>query len=116
MPQLALGCPHCKAEKIGFAPRGAVGVKPSTQLTLLFLQCEGCGHGVTAEIGAFPASVTQWMQGARPDLGAVLRTYPLVAAIKAPADVPPNVTASFLSGLDNLGRKGGANAAGAMFR
>jgi hypothetical protein len=36
--------------------------------------------------------------------------------VKAPADTPPAVESAYLSGLDNLGRKGGTNAAAIMFR
>jgi hypothetical protein len=46
----------------------------------------------------------------------ISRTYPMPEALKAPADVPPQVRTAFLSGLDNLGRSNGANAAAIMFR
>ena len=48
--------------------------------------------------------------------GNIVETFPKAEASKSPADVPPKVEAAFLSGLDNLRRPGGANAAGAMFR
>lgn len=57
-----------------------------------------------------------WMSGQYPSPGEIITAYPEPKAIKAPADIPDNVRGAFLSGLDNLGRRGGANAAGAMFR
>jgi Domain of unknown function (DUF4145) len=116
MAQLALPCPHCRAEKIGFAPRGAVPVRPGDPNCLLFLQCLGCGQAIVAVMQNAANSVNVWAQGSAGSPGPLLRTYPESQALAAPADVPPTVAAAFLSGLDNLGRKGGANAAGAMFR
>jgi hypothetical protein len=116
MPQLARPCPHCQAEKIGFAPRGAVPVRPGQPMILMFLQCEGCGQAVVAVIHGDVSRVNTWMGGHTESPGDLMFTYPELKAPAAPADVPPNVAAAFLSGLDNLGRKGGANAAGAMFR
>jgi hypothetical protein len=116
MPQLSLPCPHCRSEKIGFAPRGAVVVRPGIPRTLLFLQCEGCGEGIIAAVAGNPQAVSMWQMGQVDSPGPLLSIYPETKAPKAPADVPPKVTAAFLSGLDNLGRSGGANAAGAMFR
>jgi hypothetical protein len=57
-------------------------------MILMFLQCEGCGQAVVAVIHGDVSRVNTWMGG----------------------------HTESLSGLDNLGRKGGANAAGAMFR
>jgi hypothetical protein len=116
MPQLALECPHCRAEKIGFAYRSHAQVSPNVAQTMLFLQCEGCGQGVILVVQAWASSVAQWVNGSSGSPGQVLSYYPKPAAIKTPADIPDKVRGAFLSGLDNLGRKGGANAAGAMFR
>jgi Domain of unknown function (DUF4145) len=116
MPQLALECPHCRAEKIGFAFRGHAQVKPGVAQTLLFLQCEGCGQAVVAVVGSSANSVFSWTVDQAASPGPIMYTYPEPKAIKAPTDIPDLVRAAFLSGLDNLGRKGGANAAGAMFR
>jgi hypothetical protein len=116
MAQLALQCPHCRAEKIGFAPRGAVPVRPGEPNCLLFLQCQGCGQAIVAVMQNDALGVNVWAQDAAGSPGLLLHTYPESQALAAPRDVPPNVAAAFLSGLDNLGRKGGANAAGAMFR
>lgn len=116
MPQLALQCPQCRAEKIGFAYRSHTQVKPNFPQTLLFMQCEGCGQGVIAVIPDWADLVAQWLAGATGSPGTILLTYPEPKALKAPADIPEPVRRAFLSGLDNLGRSGGANAAGAMFR
>src|SRR5665213_1822419 len=118
MAQLVLECPHCRAEKIGFAPRGFAPLKPgnSNSQTLLFLQCEGCGDGAFAVLDHPPAYASGWIGGSGSTPGNITRSYPQPTALKAPADVPPNVQSTYLSGLDNLGRKNGANAAGAMFR
>jgi hypothetical protein len=117
MPQLSLECPHCRTEKIGFAPREAVSVKPGLNEVLLFLQCEGCGQGLIAVVAnSNPGAVNAWIGGAANSPGIVARTYPQVQALKSPADVPPSVRAAYLSGLDNLGRNGGTNAAAIMFR
>jgi Domain of unknown function (DUF4145) len=116
MPQLALECPHCRAEKIGFAPRGAVLRQPGQPDVLLFLQCEGCGDAVVAVVRSRPDLVNAWTNGRADSPGPIIVIYPEPETPKSPADVPPKVNAAFLSGLDNLGRKGGANAAGAMFR
>jgi hypothetical protein len=116
MPQLSLECPHCHAEKIGFAPRGAVPRRPGENITLLFLQCEGCGEAIVARVSSSPNSVQHWMIGNAGSPGNITDWYPQSAASESPADVPAKVSTAFLSGVDNLGRKGGANAAGAMFR
>jgi hypothetical protein len=116
MPQLALECPYCRAEKIGFAPRGAVIRRPGEPIHLLFLQCEGCGDAIVATIHTNTANINGWMNGSANSPGNITAINPKYVAQKSPADVPPKVSAAFLSGLDNLGRKGGANAAGAMFR
>jgi hypothetical protein len=116
MAQLALPCPHCRADKIGFAFRGHAQVKPQVDQTLVFLQCEGCGEGLVVVAHAFPNTVAQWAGNQAASPGNTLRVYPEPKGVRSPADIPPKVAAAFLSGLDNLGRKGGANAAGAMFR
>jgi hypothetical protein len=117
MPQLVLECPHCKAERIGFAPRGAVPAKPGTSRTLLFMQCEGCGEAVVVVTGSDGSNVTHWMQAGANSPGTIVETYPKPSAIEAPADIPTDwIRTAFLSGVDNLGRRGGANAAVAMFR
>jgi hypothetical protein len=115
MPQLSLPCPHCLSAKIGFAPRAIV--RGSTdQQSVLFLQCEGCGHGLVAEIPTHPLNVQNWMQGAAWVFPDISDTYPAVPQLYCPADVPNNVRNAYLSGLDNLGRTNGANAAAMMFR
>ena len=116
MPSLILECPHCKAEKIGFAGRVAYPLKPGVAETILMLQCEGCGEAIIANIHGGHGVVSQWVSGHTNAPGQIWRVYPLPATTKAPADIPPNVQRAFLSGLDNLGRKGGANAAAIMFR
>jgi len=116
MPQLSLQCPHCGTEKIGFAPKGAVPVSPNALLTLLFLQCQGCGQAVVATIGGPTINVTSWMQGALDAPGTIKDIYPTLPPPQVPADIPPNVAKAFLSGLDNLRRSENANAAAMMFR
>ena len=116
MAQLALPCPHCLAEKIGFTPRGAIPIKPGSPATLMFMQCEGCGEGIIVTITAPAANVQMWMQGASASPGNILKVEPELSAPNSPADVPDNVRAAFLSGLENLGRPNGANAAAMMFR
>ena len=115
MAQLTLSCPHCRTEKVGFAPRNAVQVTPGGQ-TLLFLQCEGCGQAIVAVVNNIRAAVEAWIGGHGNTPGQIVRIYPEMIALKAPADVPSTVRAAFLSGLDNLDRAGGANAAAIMFR
>ncbi len=116
MPQLSLECPHCRTQKIGFAPMSATDVKPGERKALLFLKCEGCGQGLVAVIEDTAQHVHIWMQGQRSNPGPIQDTYPKMSAIKTPADVPPEVQRAFLSGMDNLSRAGGANAAAIMFR
>jgi hypothetical protein len=116
MPQLSLHCPHCHAEKIGFSPRGAVAFKPEVAATLLFLQCEGCGHGVIQVISSWYQFVAEWAQGTVASPGTVLGMYPEPAQPNCPAHVPDNVRNAFLSGVDNLNRSGNSNAAALMFR
>jgi hypothetical protein len=116
VPQLSLECPHCHTEKIGFVPRGAWPVKPGTNLVLMFLQCEGCGQGLTVVLTSAPATVNTWIAGGASSPGPIAATYPQPKASQAPADVPLQVSAAYLSGLDNLKRKGGTNAAAIMFR
>jgi hypothetical protein len=116
MAQLVLECPHCRAEKIGFASRGFAGVKPGHPHTLMFMQCEGCGQALVLTMAGPPAQVQHWINGQAANPGQIVGSYPQPAALKSPPDVPPAVQAAFLSGLDNLGRKGGTNAAAIMFR
>jgi hypothetical protein len=85
MPQLVLPCPHCKAEKVGFAPRGAVGT-PDRQMTLLFLQCEGCGRGVIAEVNGSAQQVTVWQADQAISPGQLLRVYPTAFEPRCPAE------------------------------
>jgi hypothetical protein len=116
MAQLALPCPHCDAEKIGFTPRGAVPYRPEVNTTLLFMQCEGCGGGIIVYISNNPANVTHWMQGGTASPGSLIQVIPEHLEPKCPADVPDNIRKAFLSGLTNLARPNGANAAAIMFR
>ncbi len=116
MAQLTLECPHCRAEKIGFSPRGLAELRPGFPASLLFLQCQGCGQGIIAVVSSTPDPINYWINDQAPFSGGIVDTYPKLVGMKAPADVPGTVQAAFLSGLDNLGRKGGANAAVAMFR
>jgi hypothetical protein len=116
MPQLSLTCPHCRTEKIGFSPRGAVPYRAGTNITIMFMQCEGCGGGIVLAIEGQPTNVTTWMQGAAGSPGHILSAWPELLEPKCPADVPDNVRKAFLSGLANLGRPDGANAAAIMFR
>jgi len=48
--------------------------------------------------------------------GQILKVFPETVELKCPSDVPSPVADAYLSGLDNLGRKNGANAAAIMFR
>src|SRR5262249_46846394 len=118
MPQLTLGCPHCLTTRIGFTPRSAVAIPSDPNLTLLFLQCEGCGRGVIAEIHNPINHVLVWMQSHR-DYGSpgnIYQVYPSFVGPEAPADIPESVRSAFLSGLDNLKLSNGANAAAMLFR
>lgn len=117
MAQIALMCPHCKTEKIGFAYRHFVLLRPGNNNdTRTFLQCEGCGEGVIIGFTGNSQTVAQWGNGQIPTPGAINIIYPRIEAAKAPADVPDQVRNAFLSGLDNLSRPSGANAAAIMFR
>jgi hypothetical protein len=116
MAQLTLPCPHCDAEKVGFEPRGAVPYRPGVAITMLFMQCEGCGGGIVVYITSPPQSVTAWMQGAVASPGTIFKIFPEASQPKAPADVPVNIGKAYLSGLENLRRPDGANAAAIMFR
>jgi hypothetical protein len=116
MPQLSLPCPHCHSEKIGFAPRSFVWYRPGVPTTILFLQCEGCGGGVLAYTDAGADKVSIWMNGTSGSPGNIIKTFPEYEEPKSPADTPDNVRNAFLSGVDNLHRPNGANAAAMMFR
>jgi hypothetical protein len=116
MAQIALECPHCRAEKIGFAPRGAVQVMPGGPHSLIFLQCQGCGQAIIAVVQNNTTSIQYWMLEQAASPGPIITTYPKPESLQSPPDVPAPVRAAYLSGLDNLGRKGGANAAAIMFR
>ncbi len=65
---------------------------------------------------SWPQFVHGWMTGSTSSPGTLLNVYPNVAEPQCPADVPDNVRNAYLSGLDNLGRTNGANAAAMMFR
>jgi hypothetical protein len=116
MPQLALGCPHCRADPVGFTPRGCVPVKPGTVRHSVFLQCEACGMAIIAVIDNATTHITSWMNGNANSPGQIIARFPQMVEMKSPPDVPQPVTDAYLSGLDNLGRKNGANAAAIMFR
>jgi hypothetical protein len=113
MAQLSLACPHCGTNPVGFTPRGAYPTKPMISKTLLFLQCEACGHGIIAVFPS-PSQVNAWMSNQVSDPGTILEVFPKME--ECPADVPPLVSDAYISGLDNLGKKKGANAAAIMFR
>jgi hypothetical protein len=115
MPQLVFPCPYCQAEKIGFTPRGAV--EHPSGATLMFMQCQGCGEGIIATVNDPLHNVIDWIQG-RPSypFSTIFRIIPEYSESKCPADVPDNIRKAFLSGLANLGRTDGANAAAIMFR
>lgn len=115
MPQISLPCPHCHSEKIGFAPRGAWPLKAGSRIGLLFLQCEGCGEGLIAKM-AEVNQASHWMNNQTASPGEISQTYPKAIASQAPPDVPPRVAGAYLSGIENLKRNGGANAAAIMFR
>jgi hypothetical protein len=83
---------------------------------VLFLQCEGCGHGLIAVVSQASPHALAWMTNTAGTPGQIIDRYPKIEALKCPADVPPNVAKAFLSGLDNLGRNGGTDAAAIMFR
>lgn len=116
MASLVFECPHCRAEKIGFAGRAAYPRRPGESEIILILQCEGCGEAIIANVHGALGQATQWVTGHAHIPGQIWQTYPKPTALKCPPDVPPNVRTAYLSGLDNLGRKGGANAAAIMFR
>jgi len=116
MPQLSLTCPHCRTEKIGFSSRGSVPYRPGTPLYLIYMQCEGCGGGIIVTITSNNVALTSWMNGSTASPGVISKVEPELSAPNAPADVPNNIRTAYLSGLDNLGRPNGANAAAMMFR
>ncbi len=117
MPQLSLPCPYCRTALVGFTPRGSVTVKPGRPEALLFLQCEACGYGVIAVVQySNPNQVAAWMVDQAQIPGQILKVFPETVELKCPADVPAPVSAAYLSGLDNLGRTIGTNAAAIMFR
>ena len=117
MAQLALACPYCRAEKIGFLPRAYVPYRPNeSATTLLFMQCDGCGGGIVVTVTGHLTNVQTWIQNASASPGQITDIQPAHKALKSPADVPPNVQSAYLSGLENLGRPNGANAAAMMFR
>lgn len=82
----------------------------------MFLQCEGCGHGLTAVVRNGYTAVAAWMNGTAAEPGTIAGTYPVLRPHQSPPDVPGPVNSAYLSGLDNLGREGGTNAAAIMFR
>jgi hypothetical protein len=116
MPQLSLGCPHCGTDPVGFSPIAAVQVKPGMAHTLLFLQCGACGHGVVAVTNMGLGAANAWIGGTATSPGNLLKFFPERKELKCPADVPKAVSDAYLSGLENLGRKNGTNAAAMMFR
>jgi hypothetical protein len=83
----------------------------------MFMQCQGCGEGIIATVNDPLQNVIDWIQG-RPSypLSTVFRIMPEYSEPKCPADVPDNICKAFLSGLANLDRTDGANAAAMMFR
>jgi hypothetical protein len=115
MPQLLLECPHCKAERIGFAAQATARI-PDLPQTLLFLQCQGCWPGVTAVVANNYDYVAGWMTGHTSAPGKILSIYPKASASHCPADVPDKIREAYLSGLDNLNRSGNTHAAAMMFR
>lgn len=116
MPQLSLDCPHCQTEKAAFTPRQTCQINPGLSQSLLFSQCEVCGQGIIAVVPLPFTNVQQWINGSTSSLGQILKIFPEKLERKVPPDVPPSVASAYLSGLDNLGRKNGANAAAIMFR
>jgi hypothetical protein len=116
MPQLSLTCPHCETAKIGFSPLTVVPYKHGVPLTLMFMQCQGCGGGIIAVVKDDAPRVEHWKTGFSGHLAEILTIYPELKQHEAPADIPDNVRRAFLSGLENLKLPNGANAAAMMFR
>jgi hypothetical protein len=116
MRHLSLACPHCRTERIGFVPRNFIEYRHGEEITIIFLQCLGCGGGLLAYVDMDHRHVDQWLNGLYGNAPKILETYPEYERKNSPADVPDNVRNAFLSGLDNLGRPNGANAAAMMFR
>ncbi len=113
MAQIAMDCPHCKAQNAGFTGRGCYQMGPDSPLAIVLLQCGICYHCVVAVTDLPTAS--HWISG-RGRAPVMATSYPKPEALKAPPDTPPNVQRAFLSGLDNLSRPNGTNAAAIMFR
>jgi hypothetical protein len=116
MAQLALPCPYCDAAKIGFTPRAYSPYLPGTNHTLIFMQCEGCGGGIIADVINTPQGVQNWIQGGAASPGTLASIQPARLEPICPPDVPDNIRSAYLSGLDNLRRPNGTNAAAMMFR
>jgi hypothetical protein len=72
--------------------------------------------GIIVGVNNNPGHVQGWLTGSSNSPGTILEVFPKLIEQKCPPDVPPPVTSAFLSGVDNLGRKGGTNAAAIMFR
>ena len=80
--------PIAASEKIGFAPRGAWPLKPGTNVVVMFLQCEGCGHGLTAVVRNDYTAVAAWMNGTAAEPGTIAGTYPGIKAAPIAARCP----------------------------
>lgn len=116
MPQLALACPHCLTEKVGFNPFAVSQVRPNEARTLLVVQCTACGEGMIIEVSGPASEVSSWVSAATPPLKPFNKMYPQAEQSKCPDDVPEIVAKAYLSGVENLRSQLGANAAGIMFR
>jgi len=86
---------------------------PGSPVAIVLLQCGVCYHGVVAVTDYGTAH--NWFSG-HGRAPVMVATYPKPEALQAPPDTPPNVQRAFLSGLDNLDRPNGTNAAAIMFR
>jgi hypothetical protein len=116
MAQLSFTCPYCRTEKAAFSARGAVPFQPGAPINLLFMQCRVCGNGIVVRVAGSTPQLTLWMQDSSSSPGNIVDIQPQLIELKAPADVPGNIHAAYMSGLDNLSRTNGANAAAIMFR
>jgi hypothetical protein len=87
MPQVSLACPHCRTERVGFSPRGAVQVKPGHPQTLIFLQCEACGQGVIAVVVNGMSNVQSWIIGNSSSPGIIAAVFPEIKPLDRTSDL-----------------------------
>ena len=88
MPYTSIYMSPLPRRKNWLRTKRSVAPKPGTNVVVMFLQCEGCGHGLTAVVRNGYTAVAAWMNGTAAEPGNIAGTYPGLKAAPIAARCP----------------------------